>query len=490
MRERIINNYGSPVQQSMTLRPADYTGLNLSRLMLGLIIDVYPADDPRNRSSFQREDRRGYLHACTVLVLQDGRGTHLPLENVIITPDAPTGIDDYYERLPRGCTGLVTGENWNNQFNHINPYDLDGDWCIVGFMGGSIDQPFIVRWWPHPRNTFDPATSGTRNPNATNESRTLVQKGRMFHRINGVEFTVTKTGNIYVSTYRASSTLNFGSDLSPVEGRFPRTLNEDVGGSFKMWIKPSQSFELDWNTPEDGIGVMDVSDDEIPQSNPNQSGSSASTTSKTNTYIYAESDRVSITVPDSFSVLSKKRLLLESEEDTKLTVGTNLTTEVSGDSSTTISGSATVSTDGSLDVDVTQDFGLTVTGQTAITANTTLDVQATADATINSQATLTLSSNGVLSVSGSSVTIGTSGLSGGPGSISVTPTGINLGTGTLGGAVGGEGLQNVLIAFAAAVQAAQALATVESAYAQALTIAANTLAASITAAISPTTKVG
>lgn len=481
MRERTIDRYGSPVQQSLTLRPADYVGLNISRLMLGLILEVYPADDSRNRSSFQREDRRGYLHACTVLIIQDGRGTYVPMENVIITPDSPTGLDDYCERLPRGCTGLVTGENWNSQFNHINPYDLDGDWCIVGFLGGSIDQPFIVRWWPHPRNPFDPATSGNVNPNAPDDGETLVQNGRMFHRINGVEFTVTKAGNIYVSTYRASSTLNFGSDLSPIEGRFPRTLNEDTGGSFKMWIKPSQSFELDWNTPEDGLGRFGLADEEIPQTNPNQSGASSSTTEKTKTYIYAENDRISITVPDSFSVLSKKRLLLESEENTKLTVGADFTADISG--------SGTVSTDGSLDFDVTQDFGLTVTGQAAITARTTLDVQATAAATINSQATLTLSSDGVLSVSGATVTIGTSGVSGGPGSIGVTPTGVTLGTGSLGGAVGGDGLQLVLNTFAIAVQSAQALATVETAYAQALTLAVNALAASINTAASPTTKV-
>lgn len=482
MTERIINPRGNPVQQSMTLRPADYAGLNISRLMLGVVLDVLPADNQLNRSSYQRIDRRGYLHTATVLVIQDGRGTHFPLENVIITPDAPTGLDDYYERLPRGCSSLVTGENWNSQLNHINPYDLDGDWCIVGFLGGSIDQPFIVRWWPHPHNPFDPATSGNTNPNTTEGGETLVQDRRMFHRINGVEFTVTKQGHIYVSTYRANSALRFGSDLSPVDGRFPRTLQETDGGSFKMWIKPSQSFELDWNTPVDGMGVLDVADAEIPQTNPSESGSS-SRASKDNTYILIEKDRVDITVPDEFKVLSSSGILLESQEETTLTVGADLSVDVAGNGS--------ISTDGGLDFNVTQDFGLTVTGQTVITANTTFDVEATGPATINSQSTLTLSANGVVSVSGASVSIGTSGSSAGaPGSISVTPGGVNIGTGSLGGAVGGDGLQAALTLFAAQVAAAQSSATVETAYAIALTDAANALAAAITAAISPTTRVG
>lgn len=482
MSERIVDRYGNPVQQSMTMRPEDYVGLNVSRLMLGVVLEVYPADDERNRSSYQREDRRGYAHAANVLVIQDGRGTHFPLENVIITPDAPTGLDDYYERLPRGCSRIVTGENWNSQLNHINPYDLDGDWCIVGFLGGSVDQPFIVRWWPHPHNPFDPATSGTTNPNASGEGETLRQSGRMFHRINGVEFTVTRQGHVYVSTYRANSSLRFGSDLSPVEGRFPRTLQDSEGGSFRMWVKPSQSFELDWNEPVDGMGVLDVAEEEIPQTNPSESGSS-SRAEKENTYVLIEKDRIDITVPDEFKVLSKKRILLESQEETTLTVGGDFTADVSGDGS--------VSTDGGLDVDVTQDFGLTVTGQTSITARTTLDVQATGPATINSQATLTLSANGVVSIAGASVSIGTSGSSAGaPGSISVSAGGVNIGTGSLGGAVGGDGLQAALTAFAAAVATAQSSATVETAYATALTSAANALAAAIAAAISPTTRVG
>lgn len=480
MKERTVDKFGSPVQQSMTMRPEDYVGLNLSRLMLGVILEVYPADDERNRSSYQREDRRGYLHTCTVLVIQDGRGTHMPLENVVITPDMPSGLDDYCERLPRGCSALVTGENWNNQLNHINPYDLDGDWCIVGFMGGSVDQPFIVRWWPHPHNPFDCATSGQSNPNATDEGETLVQKGRMFHRINGVEFTVTKQGHIYVSTYRANSTLRYGSDLAPVDGRFPRELQESDGGSFKMWVKPSQAFELDWNPPVDGMGVLDIADPEIPQTNPSEA--SASRDEKENTYILIEQDRADIMVPEEFKLLSKQRILLESEEETTLTVGGDFTADVTGD--------GTITTTGGLDIDVTQAFDLTTTGPASITANSTLDVQVTGATTINSQATLTINATGVLTLGGSSVSISAGGVSGGPGSISMSSAGVDIGSGALGGAVGGTPLVTAFTAFASAISTAQSSATVETSYAAALTAAAAALLAAVQAAVSSTTRVG
>lgn len=292
--------------------------MNFTRPVLGVILAVNPSDSDKNKTAYKAADRRGYLHTCTVLVVEDGQSSFFVLGNVVITPDARTGLDDYYERLPRGCSGLVTGENWNNQFNNINPYDLDGDWCVVSFLGGSLDNPFILKWWPHPRNPYDAATSGNRNPNSPSSPRYLAQDGRFFHRINGVEFVVTKPGDIYFSTALANSALRFGSPLAPVNGRFPRTPNEDQGGSLKGWIKPSQSFELDWNEQINGLGVVEVPDAEIPQINPPQVGSAVE---KQNSYIFADKDRIKFRCPEEFFVASKQRILISSEEDTTIEVG-------------------------------------------------------------------------------------------------------------------------------------------------------------------------
>lgn len=474
MMERIIGSKGRPVQQSMTLRPEDHVNLHVARPMHGLVLEVFPADNEQNRSSYQREDRRGYLATCTVLIINDGRGTYFTLENVVIPPTAPSGIDNFVEALPRPCTQLINGENWNQQLSHINPYTLDGDWCVVSFLGGSLDQPYISNWWPHPSNTFDPATSGQRNPRSSTEGTTLVQNGRLFRRMNGVEFVVTKEGNLYVSTHRANSTLKFGPELNPEEGRFPRNLQADSGGSIKVWVKNSQAFELDWNAPEDGMGSLDVAEAGLPQTNPSTAGS-ASRTEKEHTYILIEKDRVDITVPDEIKILSNKRILLESEEETILTVGSDLTIDVSG--------SGSISTDGNLDVSVTQNLSTTVSQN--------LDIDVTGQVTVAARTTLDLSATGATTISGATVAVGAAGASSGsPGSISVTSGGVNIGTGALGGAVGGDGLTLALTTFASAVAAAQASATVESTYAAALTAAAAALASAINAAISPTTRVG
>jgi|688.fasta_scaffold02732_26 hypothetical protein len=487
-RNRIVNLYGGTTQQSLTVDPRDYSALNFTRLVLGVVLAVNPSDTNVNRSAFQRADRRGYLHTCSVLVVEDGRSSYLVLDNVIITPDMHCGIDDYHENLPRGCSSVVTGQNWNNQINNINPYDLDGDWCIVGFLGGSLDNPFVVRWWPHPKNPYDAATSGNANPSDTTAPSYLSQEGRSFHRVNGVEFVVTKTGNVYLSTYLANSSLSFGTPLSPVDGRFPRSLNNDEGGSIKTWIKPSQTLELDWNAPTNGVGILDESDAELPQTNPANVGSPPD---KENTYILLEKNRVRIEVPEQFELLSNKSILLNSEEDTTLTVGTDLTLDVSGNLESSVGGSASLDITGSLDLTISTNLGVTVTGQA--------DINSTGPMTIGSSSTLDVTGTTSLSLTGGSVSLsggtvsiaGTlGGSSGTPGSIGVTSTGVNLGTGTLGGVVGGTPFTNAFTAFAANMAAAAATATVEAAYATAVTTAVATLVANLAAAVSTTTRTG
>jgi hypothetical protein len=399
-QHRIVNSYGEPIQQSLTNNPRDSVAVNVTKSVLGLVLSVNPPDADLNRAATQREDRRGYLHTCTVLVVEDGRSSIYTLGNVIITPDCRTGLDDYYERLPRGCSGLTTGANWNSQLVNINPYDLDGDWCVVSFLGGSLDTPFILRWWPHPKNPYDPATSGKRNPNAPTTPPYLNQTGRFLHRTNGVEFSITKSGDVYLSTYRANSTLRFGNPMSPEEGRFPRQLDDENGGSVKAWIKPSQSFELDWNVPVNGLGILDLSDPQLPQTNPENVGTAVA---KQNTYVLADKDRIEIDTPEKFQLVSKKSVLLTSEEDTIITVGTDLTADVSGSCSIT-----------------TPKFSLSLdetAGQLKITsrasgdsltfdANTnTVAISATTALNLSATGLINITSTGPMSIVGSVVTI-------------------------------------------------------------------------------------
>lgn len=354
---------GTNIQQALTVVPGDKADQSVDRLMLGVVLDVWSPDEDQTRSAMQRDDRRGYVPECTVLVMDDGNSAYLVLENVLITPDAPTGLDDYAERLPRGSSALVSGADLDSTLKQTDPYDLDGDWCVVGFIGGRLEAPFILRWWPQSNNPFDPATSGHGQ-----DDRTLVQKRRYFRRVNGVETVITSKGDIIISTTLANSTVQMGTE--PSLGRFARAKDEEVGGSIRLNVKPSQSFELTFNPQEDGIGVVDSIEPELPQTNPPTQTPQADGVYD-ETYVYFDRDRLDILLPENLNITigtdlnitcgnnatiaAEKVLELEGTEQIKLGEGAGADPVVLGEQLRTFLQAANVlSPFGPLKIDPTQ----------------------------------------------------------------------------------------------------------------------------------------
>jgi hypothetical protein len=301
----VVGADNSIIQQGLTTEAKDYKHMEMYRCMLGVILEVVPVDRDENRSGMQTVDRKGHTHECSVLVINDGTSAYMTLENVIITPDSPSGLDDFEERLPRGSSSLVTGAEYDPNIHSIDPYDLDGDWCVIAFLGGKIDSPFVLRYWPHARNTFDAATSGKGL-----EGDTLVQQRRYFRRTNGVESVITSKGDIIISTTYANSVLTPSEE--PADGRVARTLDEDVGGSIRVNIKPSQSIELNFNPLDQGVGIVDETEPELPQLNPWQEEPVASD-EKPDTYIYMDRDQVDFIVTTSVTVTTQDTITLVAE---------------------------------------------------------------------------------------------------------------------------------------------------------------------------------
>lgn len=291
-------------QQSTTFDPRDYRDLNVSMPMLGIILSIQPADRDFNRSAEQTEDRQGYLHECTVLIIDDASPAYMTLEGVLLTPDSPSGIDDFEERLPRPCSKLVTGELFDGNIAGIDPHDLDGDRCVVSFIGGKIDSAFVLRWWPHSRNVYDVATSG-----GGINGDTLQQLRRYFRRINGVETVITPEGDIIFSTTLANSTVT--PEAPAQAGRLARETDSEEGGSVRVNIKPSQVMELTWNPQEEGIGVADTAEPSLPQTNPPQTEPSPSN-ERPNTYIYIDIDQIDIVVPGTALINAGEKATIQS----------------------------------------------------------------------------------------------------------------------------------------------------------------------------------
>lgn len=462
---------GTPVQQSMTQDPHDYRAQNLDRLMLGVVLSVYPADDEDgNRTAIQTLERRGHTHECTVLILNDGTSTYMQLPNVVITPNAPSGIDDYEERLPRGSSCLTTGEELNSSMHQINPYDLDGDWCVVGYIGGQIDRPFVIRWWPHARNTFDPATSGRGSPDADGVGRALTQvgddldrpQGRYLRRINGVETVITSSGDIILSTTFAGGQIQPGGD--PTRGRFSRT-EVDNGGDVRIYMKPSSTIEWTWDPQPDGVGVLDSAEPELPQPNP---AGGVRAGDKNSTYMTVNQERWRAQVPTEFEVFSKDAVYLSADNTMEL-----LTDNLSASGETAVAIESTA-------------------GTVEMTAATMLDLTA---AIMNLTATgaLTLSAGGGLVLGGSSVSVGPAaagGVPAGPGAIVAEAGSITLGEGGTDALIKGTELSTAWTATSAVLAAVPNASDLASAIAlaNANKVAILDMITALSAALSATSK--
>jgi len=323
------NNYHkdrTPLQQSMTTDSVDYHSENFPYCMLGVVVDVQVSDHESNTTARSSSARRGFLHTATVYVLSAHGSTGHTIHNVVIPPDACSGYDNYCEQLPRPCSQVVGGGTFDPSFQGMNPYDLDGDWCLVSFVGGRVSSPFLLKYWPHARNPFDPATSGRGNAEETEDDgstgTTLLQSGRYFRRINGVEYVVTNKGNIYLSTTYTNSQVQPSEPAS--QGRISRALREP-GGDIRCYLKPSSTLELTWDEQKDGIGALGLPDPELPQSNPGTEKSADSST-PINTYVKWNSSSFELEVPDLVTVKSRSRISVESSESATIkSTGAELT---------------------------------------------------------------------------------------------------------------------------------------------------------------------
>jgi len=118
------------MQGGLSFQPADYGHLNMSNPVMGVILNVFSADDSLNEAAKAFHDHKGSFCAAKVLVLQDGTDSPILLPNVIILPPSGSGHDDYAEETPRGTTGTIDGSVLKTGYRDVPPWKLNGDWCV------------------------------------------------------------------------------------------------------------------------------------------------------------------------------------------------------------------------------------------------------------------------------------------------------------------------------------------------------------------------
>lgn len=243
------NNY---IRQSgMNTNIINYAHQHMAYPVLGIVTNVFTSDDPLNSSAKTKQDLRGSHNEAEVLVINNGSSTFSILPRVMICPTSPSGADNFHEELPKPCTNMLDGSPFNSNLQGIDITKLNGDFCIVSFIGGSINMPFISNWWPHPFNRQDSITTNT-------EAGHLKQGPRYFKRVQGTKVTVTTAGSVFVDTNEANSELKPGTKI--------KRKKKDAGGDIQIDIKKERKLEINFNTPVD----LPITEPSLPQTNPPQ----------------------------------------------------------------------------------------------------------------------------------------------------------------------------------------------------------------------------
>ncbi len=219
--------------------------------VIGVIVGVRYADDPQNQSRLSLDAATGAMIEASVLVIDDGTDGQWMIPRCAIARSAMSDYHNYAEDSIVSPRDLTSGEPFAFDAQSPSPVLIDGDFCLVQFIGGCVDKAVITARWPHPLNNRDPSTAGRE------DIGTLDQRGRWVRRINGLTLVISRDGDTWIDANTCGRTLN------------PQTLALDVdrpaiGGLITLNGKPGKPFTLDFNPPP----LQDRTKPWMPQPNP------------------------------------------------------------------------------------------------------------------------------------------------------------------------------------------------------------------------------
>lgn len=292
-----------------------YTGMNV--LVLGVVVNLFPSDHKENKSAASRPSQRGSRWEATVVAINDGFDTPWIIPNVTIIPPGASGVDNFHEELPRPSTGTIDGSAFKPSLERVDVDKLNGDWCLVQFVGGEISQPVMTHWFPHPGNRLDTATSGELLSEAetTGKNSTLAQNRRLFKRYNGTQFVVSPQGSVYLRTHEANTQIIGNDDGVNRE-------EKEGGGDVNVDIKNSASLEINFNDPVN----LPETKPYLPQKNPPSDPVFDEERANEATKVLADKesfgiwiDETRITVgPETIRAVAKEMVKLMSESDIEM----------------------------------------------------------------------------------------------------------------------------------------------------------------------------
>lgn len=198
-------------------RSRDAKGL----LLRGVVVEVYRPDDLDSRSDRDESEVKGVY--CDVMILDPlyrGRLSQVP----VLTQSA--GLNDYEHWKPRKATSGITGESLNmdggsDPGSTTDITDTDGDFVLVGFMGGDLAKPVILGQLPHKLTNRRPSANDT----------TLYKWRR---HVRGILFGVTESGGLEIDLSESSTGSIDSSGAEAQDGDATIVIRTKDGGTITI----------------------------------------------------------------------------------------------------------------------------------------------------------------------------------------------------------------------------------------------------------------
>lgn len=197
--QTVVAGRGARLQGAVPTRRKPASPNNPMGLLLrGVVMSTYVSDDPSHPHAVDTDSGPKAVY-CDVMCYTSVAGHRFFLVRGALVTQERSGLHDGDIWKPRPTTKDITGAAYDPEVGG-NPYNLDGDHVLVGFLDGAFNSPVVLRAIPHPQQDV--------GNSETDPGRKLVQvqadgDPRLL-RHHGASFGITDAGDFLVDLEKAN----------------------------------------------------------------------------------------------------------------------------------------------------------------------------------------------------------------------------------------------------------------------------------------------
>ena len=235
---------GHPVQAGAAVSrfPTDF----LLGGHLGIVLEVYDERGVGIQTGLPAPMNRavdGYT--AQVLLVDDGRrAPYQVLEGVVVCAGAPLGAGSSVRIRPTPTSGRGLTQQQRDELQQAGrlPVDLplealDGDWCVLSYLGGNEQKPYISAFWPGPARTTTTSPAG---PTSDAPLGAVLEA-----RHAGLSVRVDARGSLVLSTEESGALPTVGQAVEADSGDLAAgPVVPTTGGDLELHLKPGRRIRI------------------------------------------------------------------------------------------------------------------------------------------------------------------------------------------------------------------------------------------------------